>query len=158
MTVADQPASSQALISTDGLPLRERDLRRGMRVSIAAWSLGIMWMAVAGGMPFVMFMEAIGASGILIGLAFTVQQFAMLMQIPAAFMTERLTRRKKFWACTALIHRALWLIPPILPFFFSVKSSGITILLVAVIAVSSLFSHMSAPAWWSWISDLVPAS
>ena len=55
-------------------------------------------MPMAMGIPLSMFLEALGATGVQIGLAVTVQQVAMIVQIPSALIAGRLKTRKRIWA------------------------------------------------------------
>lgn len=148
--------SSAPVIGTDGRPISERELRRGMRINILAGSAGMMWAAVAGGMPLTMFLEAIKAPGVLIGLSTTVQQFAMLLQVPAAFFGETLRSRKLFWCVIALLHRACWLFPALLPFVMARHPMRMASALVIILLVSSLLAQAATAVWWSWMSDLIP--
>jgi hypothetical protein len=92
------------LVRPDGTAISGRDLERGMRLSIAASMMSAVWSVPAYGMPIVMFMECLGASAVLIGLLGTVGQIALLVQIPAALVVDRLPARKAFWATTARGH------------------------------------------------------
>ena len=87
--------------------LPESELRRAMRLNICAGSVGMVWGAVAFGLPLPLFMEAIGASGQQLGAVGALRQLAMLGQIPAAFFVERMARRKPFWAGVSALHRAM---------------------------------------------------
>lgn len=137
-------------------PLSERALRRGMNVNILAGALGMMWVAVAMGIPLTMFMESLQASGVLIGLTVTVQQIAMVLQIPAAMLTDRLTVRKRFWATVAIVQRMLWFIPAFLPFFLADRLHTAGIAMVAIVSVSAALANAVAAPWWSWMADLIP--
>lgn len=140
----------------DGPPLTERQVRRGLRTSIIAGSTGMMWAAVALGMPLTMFMESIKASGVLIGLTSTVQQLATLVQLPAAFLSERMSSRKHYWFATAFLHRACWLFVPFLPYAMAGHMDAMAATVVALVAASSILGQASAAPWWSWMTDLVP--
>lgn len=134
----------------------ERQIRQGMRINIVAGSLGMVFVAAALGMPLTMLMEALGASGVLIGLLGTVQQVAMAVQIPASLFAERLAARKKFWAIVALIHRALWIVPPLFLLCWPTHPALVSWSILIVVAVSSAFAQASASSWWSWMADLIP--
>lgn len=129
---------------------------RGLRLNIIAGSMGSMWGVVVGGMPLTMFMNWIGANGVMIGLASTVQQATTALQIPSALLAERIASRKIFWGCLALLHRLLWFVPAVLPLLFASGSPVLARLVVATMAVSGLCAQVAAPAWWSWMADLVP--
>ena len=81
----------------DGTRITEGDLRHGIRISIAASSLAFVWVSLTQGMPLTMFMECLGASGVLIGLVTTVTYIASVAQIPGAMLFERLPSRKPWW-------------------------------------------------------------
>ena len=65
-------------------------LRRGLRISVTSSALGLVYFAVILNMPFVMLLEALGASGFLIGLYGTLRKLALLMQIPGSLLLESL--------------------------------------------------------------------
>ncbi len=136
--------------------LSEAQVRRGLRINILAGALGMAWFAASQGVTITMFMEALEATGVQIGLVVTFQQLAMLVQIPVALYTESFTRRKPWWAVTAALHRALWLVPAMLPFVMFPGGGSIIWTLLATIAVSSLLAQASVPLWFSWLADLVP--
>ncbi len=144
-------------IRTDGKALTDVAVNRGLRLNIVAGAMGTFWAVVAGGMPITMFLNGIGASGVLIGLSSTVQQVAMVLQLPAAMMAERIARRKLFWGVMALTHRLLWFGPALLPLFLDGQSKYLAIAVVAVTGLSGVFAQLSGPVWWSWMADLVPA-
>ncbi len=132
-------------------------LRRGLRCSIAASSVGMVWMAIALNMPFTMLMEALGASGVVLGITTTVRQLAILAQIPGSLLMERLPRRKAAWMTLALVHRACWLAPAWLA-WHQPRDARTVGLIVLAISVSSLFENLATPGWHSWIADLLPAA
>ena len=136
--------------------LSEFQTRRGLRLNMAAGTLGVCWMAMTVSMPLTMFLEALGAGGALIGLSVTVQQLAMAVQIPAALWVERLSRRKPFWALAAIPHRLIWLVPALILFFPSLPTTTTIYLTLFAVALSSILAHASVPAWFSWMADLVP--
>ncbi len=140
-----------------GKPLTAEAVGKGLRLNILAASMGSVWMVIVGGMPLTMFMKEIGASGVMIGLAGTVQQIATVLQVPAALLAERITRRKPFWVVLALIHRLLWFLPALLPLYLGSHSPHLALSVVAVMGVSGIFAQLGVPVWWSWLADLVPA-
>ena len=132
-------------------------LRRGLRLSVAASSLGMVFFAVILNMPFQMLLEALGASGFLIGLFGTIRQLALLMQIPGSLMMESLKRRKYAWATLGVIHRLLVLVPAWMAWRRPHADDTVQWILVAI-TVSFVIESLAAPAWTSWMADLVPPS
>lgn len=133
-----------------------KQVRRGLRCNMAAGMLGVSWMAMTVSLPLTMLLEALGAGGKAMGLSVTVQQLAMAVQIPAALWVERLSRRKPFWAATAIPHRLVWLIPPLLLTAAAPDALPLVPLILLVVLLSSVLAHASVPPWFSWMADLVP--
>jgi MFS family permease len=153
----DQAAREQKgrLLTPDGRRISPGAVERGLRINIAAGSLGMIWV-VALGLTTTLFMEALGASGVQIGLVVTVQQLAMAVQIPAAYFAERLVARKTYWATIGIIQRMLWFIPAVLPFVFASNRELAAWCMLGVVAASAVLMYMAAPSWFSWMADLVP--
>lgn len=144
------------LIATDGRRITRRAVERGLRINIVAGAFGMVWVAGAMGIASTMFMEELGASGVVIGLVVTIQQVAMFMQIPAAFVADRLPARKPFWATCVMTQRMLWFIPAVLPFLFAGRNSVMIWGMLGVVAVSSLLAQTGTAPWFSWMADFVP--
>jgi MFS family permease len=139
-----------------GRPLSEREVRSSLRTNIVAGSLGMWWAAATFGMPLPMLMESLGATGVLIGLVTTVRQITMLAQIPGAVYCERLAERKRFWAITAILHRAVWFLPALLPWMFPAMDPRLPVLIVFTVALSDLLANAGTASWFSWMAELVP--
>jgi MFS family permease len=118
-----------------------------------------MWGGIAGGMPLTMFMKCIGASGVMIGLTATVGQVAMVLQIPAALLAERLPARKPYFGFMHFSHRLLWFVPAFLPLLVAPgPGSRLAAVVVWTLAISGMLGQLASAAWWSWMADLVPSS
>jgi MFS family permease len=143
-------------VKTDGTPLTDADIRRGLRVNIIAGCLGNIWANIAGGMPLTMLMNALGASGVMIGLTSTVGQLAMGFQLLSALVAERLPARKPYWATLVLLHRLLWFVPALLPLFVPPGTPWMVAAVVGVVALSSVLAQLGTAPWWSWMAELVP--
>ncbi len=144
------------LIDSAGNRLGQRAIHRGLRISVGASALGMFWAATAMGIATVMYMECLGASGIMIGLVATVQQLAMVMQLPSAFFAELMKTRKPLWAVTTLTQRMLWFIPAFLPLAFQQTPLAAAWGMLAVITLSSVLMQAGTPIWLSWMADLIP--
>ena len=148
--------SSSERVKTDGTPLTDADIRRGLRTNIIAGCLGNAWANIAGGMPLTMLMNALGASGVMIGLTSTVGQLAMVLQMFSALVAERLPARKPYWATLVLLHRLLWFVPALLPLFVPPGTPWMVAAVVGVVALSSVLAQLGSAPWWSWMAELVP--
>lgn len=137
--------------------LSHRQLTRAMRLSILASCLGMLWMSLSVGLPLTMFLEAIGASGFMIGLVTTVRLFSMSAQIPGAVLAEAVGSRKQVWAVLALLHRSLWFIPAGLALVCKPEEAWVPVVVAVVVTVSDLLGHGATAPWLSWMTDLVPS-
>lgn len=144
---------------TDTTPAHRsrREVQSGLRTSILASCHGMVWVAVALGMPLTMFLEALGASGLMLGLAMATQQVAMSFQLPGGIIANRLRHLKPVWFAFALPHRLAWFALPALPFLFVDNPHAAAMTTVGIVAVSAILGNLGAPAWFSWMSALVPA-
>jgi MFS family permease len=137
------------------IPFTDRQVRRGLRLNVVAGSFGMAWVAVALNVPFVMLLDALGASGVVLGVSATVRQIAILTQIPSSLVFETLRRRKWVWGALACVHRLLWLVPAWLAWTMPQSPVAVNLILAAVI-VSTVIENLAVPAWFSWMADLVP--
>jgi len=136
-------------------PLTASRTRMGMRVNILAGSLGSVWVTVVMGMPMTMLLEAVNASGALMGLAQSVRQVTMALQVPGALLAEFSPRRKLPWAVMTLLQRLLWFIPAF-ALLFRQSPGTIVAATIAVITVGSAMDSLTASSWHSWMADLIP--
>ncbi|MDD4540104.1 MAG: MFS transporter, partial [Lentisphaeria bacterium] len=149
------PTRSATVLDINGQRLSPAAIRRGMVVNMAAGALGQSWYALGLGMPLIMFMERVGAAGVVIGLVAMVQSLAMVMQIPSALVAERVASRKKFWFWVLMPHRLLWFAPVFLALHYG-RDPRVGWLLLAVVTISSMLGSAGTASWYSWMMDLVP--
>jgi MFS family permease len=146
----------QELIDSSGRPITRHDLFVAMGVNTVAASFGSMWSAMTYGMPLIMFMQAIGSSGVIIGLVTTVRLLAVSAQIPAALASENLRSRKPFWSRFALVHRSLWFIVAGLALWCAPSEGWLPLAIVGLVGLSEMLGNFSAAPWLSWMADLIP--
>ena len=136
--------------------LTERQACAGLRINILAAGFGIVWFVIVQGLPLIMLMEALGATGVMIGMIAMLNQAAMLIQIPASLLADRLTHRKTFWFRTVLTARAIWIIPALLLLNGRIGSRTAVVCTLMTVGLSALLIQSSASSWWSWMADLIP--
>lgn len=146
----------QELIDSRGRRISQRDLFVAMGVNTLAASFGSVWLAMTFGMPLIMFMQAIGASGVVIGLVATVRLVAVSAQIPAALASEHLDSRKAFWSRFALVHRFLWFLIAGMAFWCAPSKWWLPLAIVAIVGTSEALGNASTAPWLSWMADLIP--
>ncbi|MDB4973484.1 MAG: hypothetical protein JWN48_1825 [Myxococcaceae bacterium] len=111
--------------------------------------------ACAGGAILTGWALYLHASPLVTGLLLALSQLAQLFQLPAAWTTSLLGRRR---ACIVLVAASRQVTLPLvaLPFLPVTDATRQTILLV-VAGLSAVLSVLGNNAWVSWMSDLVPA-
>lgn len=144
------------LIRPNGQRITDREVQRGLRLNYLAGALGMAFIAVAYGMPLTMFFEALGASGVAIGLVGTINNVALAAQLPGAWLTQRMAARKPFWGATAMSHRLIWLFPIVFVLVLPGQPQAVATLTIAVIVLSAVLANIGAASWYSWMADLVP--
>jgi MFS family permease len=136
----------------------EHQVRAGLRVNIFAAGFGIVWFVIVQGLPLIMMLEALGASGVLIGMISMLNQAAMLIQIPASLLADKLIHRKRFWFITVLLARLLWLLPAVMILLLKDSPHVIIVSTLTIVGLSAILIQSSASSWWSWMADLIPDS
>jgi len=96
----------------------------------------------------------LGAGSFYMGLLGAVPTLAGLIQVPASYFVERLGERKRFSAWFAGAGRLLW--APILLIPYTLSGDARLTALLALVLLSGLLVNAAAPAFTSWLSDLVP--
>lgn len=132
-----------------------KELRSSLRNSILAGALGVVFFMVVQNGPIPLLLEKLGAGGIAIGLTATLFQLGLLVQIPAAFFTERLSSRKPFWAITTIAARTAMAVPGIFLLCNPEKQSAAIWLILGAIAFFSFVAQTSGSTWFSWMADLI---
>ena len=60
-----------------------KQIRRGLNLSVLASTLGMVWIAAVLNIPMALYLEALGAGGLAIGLLAMLPQIAMIVQVPS---------------------------------------------------------------------------
>ena len=134
----------------------EQQIRTGLRTNIFAAGFGIIWFVIVQGLPLIMLLEALGATGVMIGMISTLNQAAMLIQIPASLLADKLIHRKRFWFITVLLARLIWLLPAIMILLWKGSHHTVIVSTLVVTVCSAVLIQSSASSWWSWMADLIP--
>lgn len=102
--------------------------------------------------PFALFLKATSAQ---IGLMSSMQSLASTFgQLPGAMLTEKY-RRKSIWLFVQVVGKiALWVPVMMLPFL---PAENRVYWLIVLVSLTAFLVGMRAPAWTSFIGDLVPS-
>ena len=128
-----------------------------LRLNIIAGFFGMFWLSVPLGAPLPLMMQGLQASATQLGILSASWQIATLAQIPAAFLVERLRRRKTAWVIACLCHRILWATPAVVPMLLPNQHETWTVMIITGLSLSNFLANLGTASWLSWMADLVPA-
>ena len=129
-------------------------LRRSLGACTAEGLVAEVVSACAGGAILTGWAIHLQASALLTGLVVALPQMAQLFQLPAAWSTALIGRRRAAVALVA-VSRQVMLPLAVLPLCAPSNSTGQAVLL-AVAALSAVLGVLGNNAWVSWMGDLVP--
>jgi MFS family permease len=133
--------------------LSEKESLRGIRLLKLDGVAGISMITLQGGPFLVAFAVALGATNYEVGLLMTIALVSQFMQIPGLYLLKKVKRRRLVAVSALTVSRLSWVFIIAIPFLF--LDRGITFLLHWLIFIS-LVGALAAPAWNSWVRDLVP--
>ena len=131
-------------------------LRASLDASVAEGAAAEVFGACAGGTILTGWALYLGASPFIIGLLGALPLAAQVVQIPAAWLTQRLgAKRLAIIAIGA--SRLIWLPLVVLPFLHLSLPAGLAIF-IAVIGIAAILGVVGSNAWTAWMSELVPGA
>ena len=142
------------------LPAEEitpRDRHDGMQKVILAWVAGSIFFEGIGGTPFVGMFRMLGATPAWIGLLVALPSLASLATPIGSWIIARTGSRKRFFLRFSYTGRAMWLVVIFAGLILPHGSPATLAFLFGCILFGRLSMALTQPAWWSWVSDLIPA-
>lgn len=140
-------------------PFTPAEVRRALRTSLVAWGLfGSAWMAMVTGVAYVTFVrDKLHVSTFYYGLLMSLPFAGSLAQLLGSYWTEtRRQRRRQCWS-TLVVSRSIWFLVAALPWVIPEQRHDARVgLLLGLMLFSSVLSHVSNPAGFSWFADIVP--
>ena len=133
----------------------EYSTRATLRRILVAWLFGAAWMSITTGATLTRYARSLGVDEFGFGLMAALPFLAAFAQLPASFFIERFGYRKRLFLVANLLHRSLWLAIAAIPWVFPGAQRPMA--LIALMGLSSLASHCTAPSWSSWLIDLAPS-
>jgi hypothetical protein len=131
-------------------------LRRSLGASIAEGMLAELVGACAGGSILTGWALQVGFGPAMVGLIGAIPVVSQVFHLPAALLTERIGRRRLSLGAHAA-SRCAWLLLPAIA-LLHLPPAAARAVLVATVALSSLFAVAGNNAWVAWMGELVPAS
>ena len=113
-----------------------------------------MFAACAGGAVLTGWALFLGASPIVIGLLSALPLAAQIVQVPAAWLTQRIGAKPVTVAAIGAA-RLVWLPLVAVPFLHLAPATALLVF-VAVVALASVLGVVGNNAWTVWMGDLVP--
>jgi len=134
---------------------RSSPLRTSLDASVAEGAAAEVFGACAGGAVLTGWAVFLGASPVVIGVLAALPFAAQILQVPAAWLTERVGPRPL--AIVAIgASRLIWLPLVIVPFLRLATPTALG-LFVAIVALAGLLGVVGNNAWTAWMGDLVPS-
>ncbi len=144
------------------LSLRRSELRRSLSIVTLGWSFGVVWFVSVIGSRMNIFGRMLGFSNFHFGLLTSLAFMATFGQLIAAIWIEKTGLRKRQFLYYGSIHRMLWLVVAAIPFIAMIPGVpdlpapwAIWTMMLAILA-SKFAEALMAPAWWTWMGDLIP--
>ena len=160
-TACTRPSMLQRLRSSlayrPSVPLEELTLeerRRYARQVIVAGGLGIAFVVGSGGAPLVGMFRLLGASPFWIGVLAAIPNLATMMQPLGSIIVAHTGKRKRIYMRAAYTGRSLWF--GIITAAYFLPPDVAVVVLLGLVLLARMCDALAIPAWYSWISDLVP--
>lgn len=136
-------------------PAGELGRRQVLQRILVAWLFGAAWQSMTTGAALTQFAKSVKLSEFGFGLLAAIPFMAAFAQLPSSFFIERYGHRMRVFLITNLIHRSLWLVIAAIPWILPAERQPFG--LITLMLLSALAQSSSSPAWFSWLSDIVPA-
>jgi hypothetical protein len=130
-------------------------IRDTLWISVVEGSFTNIFLSWTSGSILTGFMLYLGGGPLELAALASVPLLAQMIQPLGAWATARTGSRKRFMCATTFVGRGLWLFAAFLP-LLDVPAAFLPLLLVAIVALSSLFQSCAGPAWVSLMADVVP--
>ncbi len=138
------------------LSVRRGELRRSLRYVTAGYVFAVLFIASCGGAHFIVFARMAGFGDLHFGLLAAIPYVATLGQLIASILVERSGLKKFQFIESATIARSLWTAVAALPLLLAFPSGAAVYAVLGILLLSSFAGALSAPAWYTWMGDLIP--
>lgn len=137
-------------------PVRHGRLRASLDASVAEGAAAEVFGACAGGAVLTGWALYLGASPVAIGLLAALPVAAQVLQLPAAWLTQRCGAKPLAVAAIGT-SRLVWLPLIALP-FVNLSPVAALALFVAIVAIAGILGVVGNNAWTAWMGDVVPGA
>ena len=133
--------------------------RRSLKASTLDGAFSSAFESIVKGVLISNFLLGLGAGALEVGMLTSIPMMAHLLQPLGAYFSEKATSRHLYCLWVFGTARLLWLLPAVGIFWFShgqMTAHGLTLLTMAVLALSTVLEAVGCAAWMSWMAVLVP--
>lgn len=135
--------------------LSPSQIQRGLQLSIIEGTLSNIYISITAGAFLTGFALLLGASAFELGVIGALPFVSQLFQFVGAYLEERTGQRRMLTVVSTTVSRAIWAVIALLPFAHIAAPLRLAIFLLVLI-ISQALIGISANAWTSWMTDLVP--
>jgi MFS family permease len=155
-----RPETEYSIGNAERLPREEVRVSAGR--AIAAWGYGAAFSNLTAGVVYAAFARAIGANDFVFGMLASALPLMSFLQVLAARLIESSGQRKRQMMTAGLIGRSLWIVAALLPlcavlFPQFISRRQVLGVVIGCILLSGAFQAFTTPAFFSWMTDLVPS-
>jgi MFS family permease len=137
-------------------PTRPGRLRASLDASIAEGAAAEVFGACAGGAVLTGWALYLGASAVTIGLLTALPVAAQVVQLPAAWLTQRFGAKRLAIAAIGA-SRLVWLPLIAIPFVHLTPATALGAF-VAIVTLATILGVVGGNAWTAWMGDLIPGA
>ena len=120
-----------------------------------AWFFGATWMYIVTGATWTQYAKLLDMPLFGYGLFTAIPAAAALLQIPVGLFLTRRGGYKSIFIIGGLVHRFSWLVMALVPWM--VPHDVCWIMLLVFTTTLAIGGHISTPAWFSWMAEIVPS-
>jgi MFS family permease len=161
-SAGEQPHASAEVLApgtAQATKLSPTEVRRGLRISTIEGALATINISITGAIGGSVFLTGfallLGANSFDLGLLGALPFIGQLCGFLAAYLEERIGRRRPLVLYGALGGRLIWALLLALPFLSFLDGWQMAIFMIGL-AISYGLNGIAGNAWLSWMSDLVP--
>ncbi|NMB45930.1 MAG: MFS transporter [Firmicutes bacterium] len=135
-------------------------LQDDLKLSVREGAVNTVFATLIGGTFLVGFALELGATTTQIGILSALPPLLNLVQILGSYFVTKVGSSKRVCVLSAALYRLVWVLITLLPLilFWTTREWGAVLILIACLAVASLFASLSGVAWMTWITQMVPES
>jgi hypothetical protein len=148
--------AGRLLASARGGPVRQGRLRASLRASVAEGAAAEVFGACAGGAVLTGWALYLGASPFTIGLLAALPVAAQVVQLPAAWLTQRIGP-KPLAILSIGASRLVWLPLVAVPLVELSRTTALAAF-IAVVTLAAILAVIGGNAWTAWMGELVPGA